>query len=373
MDYKAYGRSIVLYMPTPAKVDNLLTRARGRIGELASLETVLGVMRHNPDTVLVFSRGEWTPDAADQPTGFVAMLPLTADGLDALFDGRLDTGRPDLRFVCRQNERPVAIYFWAIMIEPAVAGGIALVMERLTSDKNRDLPLYCKAANDKAHALFLSLGFRDGAAHKGRHAPHIMGCLVDEPMPAQPFDTYRKGARPGTIGIKVVHDLEELAQVRAVRAATYLAEQEMPYDEDVDGNDLTATHLIGYVGDEPAGCVRIRYFAGFVKLERLAVLARFRRSRLAFALSKAAIAFCQVKGYERFYGQAEGDAIKLWTRLGFVQRDGGGLTYLTNRRYFEGDLVLPSAAETLTPYAGAEVLLRAEGRWDRAGRLEARQ
>ena len=30
---------------------------------------------------------------------------------------------------------------------------------------------------------------------------------------------------------------------------------ECPYDEEFDGNDFSATHLIGYVGDEPAGCL----------------------------------------------------------------------------------------------------------------------
>jgi len=34
----------------------------------------------------------------------------------------------------------------------------------------------------------------------------------------------------------------------------------------------TATHLVGYVGAEPAATLRLRYFGDFVKIERLAVL-----------------------------------------------------------------------------------------------------
>ena len=346
--------------------------AKDHIQGLSQLESVLRVMCHNPDTVYVFSRGCWQPDVADQPLGFVAHLPLNTIGVDKLFSGELDTGNPDLACICKQHERPAAIYFWGIMITPAVAGGMALVMERMTSDKYRGLPLYCKAANKKAHELFLTLGFRDGAEHKGRRESHIMNCALPEEVqePTIPFDSYRPGSAADVVGIKVVHDVEELIRVRAVRAATYLAEQDMPYAEDVDGNDLTATHLIGYVGDEPAGCIRIRYFAGFVKLERLAVLARFRRSRAAFALVRAAIAFCQVKGYSRFYGHAEGDSVKLWKRFGFVVRDGDGLQYLTNRRYFEGDLELPPACDALSAQSGPEILVRTEGRWDRPGVLE---
>jgi len=302
----------------------------------------------------------------------LAHLPLNGDGVDALFDGRLDTSNPNLQFICRQSEKPTAIYFWGLLTDPATAGGIALVMERMTSDKYRNLPIYCKAANERARQLFLSLGFTDGATHRGRRVPHIMTCgfVSSDPKSRPPFDTYRPGAETHALGIIVVHDAEEFLRVRTIRAATYLAEQNTPYSEDVDGNDFSATHLLGYVGDEPAGCIRIRYFAGFVKLERLAVLSRFRRTRLALSLVKAAIEFARMKGYVRFYGQAEADVIKLWAHFGFVPRNGPGLRYLTDRIYFEGDLHVPAHLEPLSPYSGAEVLLRPEGQWDRPSVME---
>ncbi len=196
------------------------------------------------------------------------------------------------------------------------------------------------------------------------------GFVSGDPESRPRFDTYRRGAGPQALGIKVVHDAEEFLKVRAIRAATYLAEQNIPYSEDVDGNDFSATHLLGYVGDEPAGCIRIRYFAGFVKLERLAVLSRFRRTRLALSLVKAAIEFARMKGYVRFYGQAEAEAIRLWAHFGFVPRKGAGLQYLTDRIYFDGDLQVPAHPEPLSPYSGAVVLLRREGQWDRPGVLE---
>jgi hypothetical protein len=74
-------------------------------------------------------------------------------------------------------------------------------------------------------------------------------------------------------------------RVMTIRSAVYLSEQECPYGEEFDGNDFSATHLIGYVGDEPAACLRIRYFADFVKMERLAVRREFRKTRLAFKVS----------------------------------------------------------------------------------------
>lgn len=380
IDYSKYGRNLSIFSPSSEIIADLMRKATPEIQGVASLDTVMRIYTRNPDTILAIGRGQWREQPGNGPLGFVCLLPLNQDGLDALFDGRMDTSAPDNRFIARQWEKPVAIYFWGIYISPAIAGGISLVMERLTSDKFRGLPVFCKAANDKARRLFESIGFTMGARHAGIFAPGIMTCRRlsederrGEPeLPAAPYDTWRpgSGAQRNRIGITVVHDVNQLLMVHAIRAATYLAEQSIPFAEDVDGNDLTATHLLGFVGDEPAGCLRIRYFAGFVKLERLAVLPRFRKSRLALKLVKAGIELCRTKGYTRFYGQTAADVAPIWKHFGFVLREGDGINYLTNETYYEADLTVPPADDALSPHSGAVVLVRPEGQWDRPGILE---
>lgn len=366
-----YARSIVAYTPTPTIIRELMVKARESIEGLASTETVLAVLDHNPECIFVLARGGYASEATVEPLGFLAFLPLNEDGHAALFDGRLDTGRPDLRYICRQHERPAAIYHWGVMAGPETAGGISLVFERLTSNKYRGLPMYCRAANDRAHQFFVSIGFVDGASYGHHYVRELMHCPMHPPAVAS-YDSYVAGAEPGAIGIKVVHELGELSMVLAVRAAAYIGEQSIPYREDVDGNDLSSTHLIGYVGDEPAGCVRIRWFAGFAKVERLAVLPRFRRTRLAFRLIQAAIDLGRAKGYTHFYGHAADDVAPLWERFGFVRRAGDGIRYLTEKTYFEGDLIVAPAPDALTPQAGASVLVRPEGRWHDVSHIEGR-
>src|SRR5207244_3307277 len=84
-------------------------------------------------------------------------------------------------------------------------------------------------------------------------------------------------ARPADVGetkqlsVRVARTVEDLLKCFSVRAATYMAEQACPFDEEFDGNDFCATHFIGEIAGEPAGCLRVRHFAGFVKIERLAV------------------------------------------------------------------------------------------------------
>ena len=122
---------------------------------------------------------------------------------------------------------------------------------------------------------------------------------------------------PDGLSVSVARSFDDLMRVVSIRSAVYIGEQECPYDEEFDGNDTSGTHLIGYVGTEPAGCIRIRYFADFAKIERLAVRKEYRTTRLSFQLVRAAIELCQMKGYRRLYGHAQKRLVNFWSRFGF--------------------------------------------------------
>lgn len=384
MDFEKYAKSVIAINPSLQMVEELFAKAAPLIDGIADVHCVMRMYLHNPEALTVFARQGDFDMLTPRVEGFVAMLPLNDDGHRALFDGRLDTGAPETCFVCRQSETPSAVYIWAIYTPPRLAGGVALIMERLSSKKFRAAPLYCKAANAEAERYFLTLGFEMGSTHLGYHRPEILhydrvdaAALAREKAARRPrdvraiYDSFDPAtAGPKTIGIKAVHKVDELVRVLSIRAVAYVGEQEIPFDEDVDGNDLTCTHLIGHIGREPAGCIRIRYFAEFVKIERLAVLPRFRRSRLAFRLIEAAIAFARKKGYVHFYGQAEESVIPLWRHFGFVPRNGEGLAYMTSRRYREGDLFTESHPEALRSDSGGYVLVRREGEWGEPGAFE---
>ena len=108
-------------------------------------------------------------------------------------------------------------------------------------------------------------------------------------------------------------------RVVSVRSATFVAEQDCPYEEEFDGNDFSASHLLAYVGKEPVGCLRIRYFAGFAKLERLAVRHEFRSRHIGTRLMKAGVEFCRAKGYRRIYGRAQKDLLNYYFNMGWRQ------------------------------------------------------
>ena len=117
------------------------------------------------------------------------------------------------------------------------------------------------------HAGRLSLSRDARTSKKGAkigpiYAPHLY-TFQRAPRELPLYDSYRRNSGERQVTVTVARTFEDLMRVASLRSAVYIGEQECPYEEEFDGNDLAATHLIGYIGDEPAGCLRIRYFADF--------------------------------------------------------------------------------------------------------------
>ena len=178
--------------------------------------------------------------------------------------------------------------------------------------------------------------------------------------------------RAAACTVAVAHSIDDLLQAVAVRAAVYMTEQDCPYAEEFDGNDFAgATHLVARVAGEPAGCLRVRWFADFFKLERVAVLPRFRGSGVAVALMQAAIQLGRRKGYRRLYGHVTPDLVAYWRRhLGTTPRLDRPAFQFSDIDYVEVELELPPVSDALHMDSDPMVLLRPEGEWDHPGVLE---
>jgi predicted GNAT family N-acyltransferase len=197
-------------------------------------------------------------------------------------------------------------------------------------------------------------------------APHTAMHYSDDPPRSRRVGPKRKG-----ISIRVAASMSDLMQVVAIRGAVYLNEQSCPYDEEFDGNDFCAMHLIGSVDGEPAGCMRIRYFADFAKLERLAVRREFRGTTLAVDMCRAAIELARRKGYTQIYGHAQPRLVPFWRRLGARPLEGRQPLIFSDYSYTEMLVTTSPHPEALSLASDPYVLIRPEGSWDRPGPLEA--
>jgi GNAT superfamily N-acetyltransferase len=171
---------------------------------------------------------------------------------------------------------------------------------------------------------------------------------------------------------EVAHTFDEIMQAIAIRAMVYVGEQNCPYDEEVDGNDLAgSTHIIARAGTEPVGSLRIRWFADFAKIERVALKRAYRDKGLGPALWWAGGRLAARKGYRQVLGHIEPGLLKYWARtVGAVERVDRPPIEFSDRRYIEVLVPLPASNDVIDLHADALKLLRPEGAWDGAGVLD---
>ncbi len=158
--------------------------------------------------------------------------------------------------------------------------------------------------------------------------------------------------------------------VTAIRSAVYLAEQDCPIEEEFDGNDLVAAHFIGFVGKEPAACLRVRFFGEFAKVERLAVRHQFRRSRVSFKLVQASVEYVRRKGFRKIYGQAQDRLVDFWAHFGAKPLGHNRKITFSDFSYTEMVLEIEPGPDAITLDSDPYVIIRPEGDWDRPGVLD---
>lgn len=365
------AQRLVVFTPTSTDIDLLLPRARAEMGEGASTDVVQRVFRHNPDSLWAIARRESFAAGVARGEGYVAYLMLNRAGMKSLFDGSFNATDPDLSMICRQNETPAGIYVWGIYARGVIAGGIPLAYEKVCVPRYRDVTLYSRAATPEGCRILETLGFELGATYQGKFLPHLHMFGRDRTDPSAPlYDTYVANAPSDRVSVTVARSLEDIMRVISVRSAVYIAEQQCPYSEEFDGNDFAGTNLLGYVGNEPAGCLRIRCFAGFAKLERLAVRQEFRKAHLGSTLMQAGVEFCRAKGYRSIYGRAEKNLLDYYLRLGWRPLEPGRRVVFSDHEYVEIVYEASPRKDAISLETDPYVLMRPEGRWHVPGILE---
>ncbi|KFD26763.1 GNAT family N-acetyltransferase [Sphingobium yanoikuyae] len=338
--------------------------ARRSLGSLAPDSMIRAAIAHNPDIVQVVE-GKGVPVASPS---FLAFLPLTGEGARALARGCFDGGKPELNLVCAPGEAPAAIYLWLMYAPRALLPVLRALDPFLARLSPQPCPLFTRAATDRAGRLFSTMGFIPAHHVYPSAARDLLALPPCSGFPA--FEADEPSSPVKRIHVRVARNIEDVMKGFTIRAATYISEQDCPYEEEFDGNDFCATHLIGEIDGEPAGCIRIRFFSDFVKLERLAVRHEYRTSKLAFRLVREAIAYCRKKGYRRAYGHSRVDLIRFWGLFGFQPLPDRGAFVFSDVEYVELEASLAPEDRPIGIGLDPYVLIRPEGEWDKPGPLD---
>lgn len=176
----------------------------------------------------------------------------------------------------------------------------------------------------------------------------------------------------GRLLVDVCRTLPDLMQAMAVRTLVYMGEQDCPYDEEYDGNDFAgATHLILRRNGEPIGTLRIRWFADFAKVERVAVRRQYRRGQATLMLIQAARRLAEKKNYRQILGYGQVRLIQFWQQYFDARiREDRPAFVVSDHEYVEMLVTGVPPADALTLDSDPLVLLRPEGAWDDAGILD---
>lgn len=325
---------------------------------LAAVEDVRRMAAKNPGIIRIAR-----DPATGEPVALFAFLPLNEFGAGMFVSGQADGSRPDPAWITRPGEKPVALYKWLFFGPDLYMRCLASIGEIFSSLAGGPCPVLTRGATKLSEDLHLKLGYLR-AATVYPAAPQWLLVLLPTAAPVP-----ERRARP-SIEIRQVRSFEALSHVIAIRSATYIAEQFPTHEEEFDGNDFCATHLVGYIDGDPAGAVRIRYFGDFAKLERLAVKLEYRRSKLAFRLVRAALEHIRRKGFTRVYGHASEAMVPFWRLHGGRYVEGRPSFRFANIEYREIYCDLEPDPLAIRFGVHPMMTLRPEGLWDEPGSLD---
>ncbi len=165
------------------------------------------------------------------------------------------------------------------------------------------------------------------------------------------------------IDIKVVTTPKEYTDAMYVRRSVFVDEQNIKASLEFDGNDFSATHLVAYFDENPVGAMRIRYFKDFIKIERLCVVPKMRKTNVSDLLIASALDFVAQKGYTKAHCLCKKELLGRWAKAGFFPIEGAqqilqnGMTLIPIEKQI--DLPLEHIDIKTSPY----ILNQIEGTW----------
>lgn len=159
MTLKEALQDLGMRLARPEDMAGLRAQAAHSIGpEVTSTECLERVRSANGEALFVDAS---IANVSGRVRCFLALLPLTDTGLQVLRDGRFTGLDVDPAWVCKEGEKPVAVYVWGIAGESvrdrAKALRLAYFLER---EVYPHLGHYSSAATQRGTQILLRRGFR---------------------------------------------------------------------------------------------------------------------------------------------------------------------------------------------------------------------
>jgi predicted GNAT family N-acyltransferase len=121
-----------------------------------------------------------------------------------------------------------------------------------------------------------------------------------------------------TLSVGIIETDTEMAEAFAVRTKVFVEEQRVSAREEFDGRDVGAIHVAARAGSRVVGVARVRFLTPReAKLERMAVLERYRRRGVGTAIVFFVVGEMRRRGVEKVMLHVQCRAVAFYTACGF--------------------------------------------------------
>lgn len=117
--------------------------------------------------------------------------------------------------------------------------------------------------------------------------------------------------------VRIVRAEEELADAFDVRRTVFVAEQNVPEEEEIDQHESEAVHFVLYQDGTAAGAGRFRVLDGIGKVERICVLKEYRKTGAGIAVMNEIEEYAKSQGITTLKLNVQTHAIPFYSKLGY--------------------------------------------------------
>ena len=122
------------------------------------------------------------------------------------------------------------------------------------------------------------------------------------------------------LDIRFTQNNKDMLSCLNLRRTVFIEEQNVPENEEVDGDDPSCDHILLTVSDIPVGAARLKYYNDFIKVQRVCVLKNYRGQGIGSKIINFIIRHVEkndIRSSVRLGSQIH--ALEFYKRLGFIE------------------------------------------------------
>ena len=122
------------------------------------------------------------------------------------------------------------------------------------------------------------------------------------------------------LDIRFTQNNKDMLSCLNLRRTVFIEEQNVPKNEEVDGDDPDCDHILLTVSDIPVGAARLKYYNDFIKVQRVCVLKNYRGQGIGSKIINFIIRHVEkndIRSSIRLGSQIH--ALEFYKRLGFIE------------------------------------------------------